>query len=416
MEEWNPLISVIIPAYNEEKTICRTVNSLLQQTYSHFEILIVDDGSTDNMVAELIRQYDFTPLSRAYCHNGNSIFKSWLAVCNDIHIYLIEKANGGKSSALNLGINYCHGEFYACIDADCILPSNALSGMAWVLNEYGDIAAVGGQVLPKFNSLNAVIQGEFSVRNLMESYQELEYGMAFRIARPIFDILGTTMLISGAIGLFRKDVVLELGGYSSDTVGEDMELVMRIREYSAKNSLDLAIGYTQDALCFTEIPWKIGDWIKQRIRWAVGLTDVLREYRSVITDKTSSLLEKLTYCFYLLFEKFSPHIEAISIIICIVRKVSGFAIGMIVATILTQLLLAILGSIREIRRALSKADSALRAILRLLTVLFSFVTMYHLMHAIVRLIAAPYYRIKKFITRDKSTTWTSPTREGKFSK
>ena len=147
------------------------------------------------------------------------------------------------------------------------------------------------------------------MREALQGYQELEYGIAFCVVRPIFDKFGTLMLISGALGLFNKDVVMHLGGYALDTVGEDMELVMRIRRFAAESDDPLEIRYTKKALCFTELPWNEKDLRKQRIRWTVGLTDVLWKYREMATHKKYTFLEKLTFWYYVLFEKFSPHIR-----------------------------------------------------------------------------------------------------------
>ena len=123
------------------------------------------------------------------------------------------------------------------------------------------------------------------------------------------------MLISGALGLFNKNVVIQLGGYALDTVGEDMELVMRIRRFAAESDEPLEIRYTKKAVCYTELPWNEKDLRKQRIRWTVGLTDVLWKYREMATRKKYTFLEKLTFWYYVLFEKFSPHIEFASLII-----------------------------------------------------------------------------------------------------
>lgn len=117
------------------------------------------------------------------------------------------------------------------------------------------------------------------------------------------------MLISGALGLFNKNLVIQLGGYALDTVSEDMELVMRIRRFAAESHESLEIRYTKEAVYFTELPWIEVDLRKQRIRWTVGLTDVLWKYREMAPHRKYSFLEKLTFWYYVLFEKFSPHIE-----------------------------------------------------------------------------------------------------------
>lgn len=405
-----PLLSIIIPIYNEEKHICRTVDSLLQQTYSHFEIVIVDDGSEDDTVALLREYYDFSDENILRHPVSRKTTRVSVAIHNDIHLFLIEKINGGKGSALNTGIDYCHGTLCACIDADCILLHDALDRLVHELESNYNTVAVGGRVIPQMGFLNTVMQDDFNMRDVLQSYQELEYGIAFRIARPIFDRMGTTMLISGALGLFRKDVVVKLGGYATNTVGEDMELVMRIRQYAAENQNSMVIGYTQQAVCFTDLPWKAVDWAKQRIRWTVGLSDVLWRYRNVITGKEYNIAEKITFWFYLLFEKLSPHIVLISLIWGMLFDTMSYTLILIIPTLFIQLVLSIVGSYRAIINAIRKADNRIEAIAKFMLLLLSFITIYQTIHALVRLIAVPWYALKRFITGKKSVTWNSPTR------
>lgn len=409
-DDLSPLLSVIIPTYNEEKTICRTVDSLLRQSYSHYEIIIVDDGSSDSTASQLRSQYGFSE-ARTLCNPvGKKSIRVSIAVSNDIHLFLIEKANGGKGDALNTGINYCHGTLCACIDADCVLLHDALSILVHEMERNYNTVAVGGRVIPQLGFLNTVLQEECDIRDVLQSYQELEYGIAFRIARPIFDRIGTTMLISGALGVFRKDIVLKLGGYASDTVGEDMELVMRIRQYAADSQDSVTIGYTQGAICLTELPWTIIDWVKQRIRWTVGLTEVLWKYRGVITHKGYNVAEKITFWFYLLFEKFSPHIVLISLVILLLFSNTAFSIHLIIPTILLQLILSIVGSYRSIRHSIRKSENKIEAIAKFIALLFSFITVYQVLHAVVRLISVPFYHIKRLITGTKNVAWNSPER------
>lgn len=409
-DDLSPLLSVIIPTYNEEKTICRTVDSLLRQSYSHYEIIIVDDGSSDSTASQLRSQYGFSE-ARTWCNPvGKKSIRVSIAVSNDIHLFLIEKANGGKGDALNTGIAYCHGTICACIDADCVLLHDALSILVHEMERNCNTVAVGGRVIPQLGFLNTVLLEECDMRDVLQSYQELEYGIAFRIARPIFDKIGTTMLISGALGVFRKDIVLKLGGYASDTVGEDMELVMRIRQYAADSQDSMTIGYTQSAVCLTELPWKAVDWIKQRIRWTVGLTEVLWKYRSIITDRKYSIAEKITFWFYLLFEKFSPHIMLISLLILLLFGSLRCSMSLILPTILLQLTLSIIGSYVPIRRSIRKAENKKEAIAKFLALLLSFITIYQVFHAVVRLISVPFYHLKKFITGSKNVAWNSPER------
>ena len=232
-----------------------------------------------------------------------------------------------------------------------------------------NIVAVGGRVLPITGLTDFFRQKGFRLREVLQGYQELEYGIAFCIVRPIFDKLGTSMLISGALGLFNKEVVMQLGGYALDTVGEDMELVMRIRRFAAESGETLRIIYTKDTVCYTELPWNENDLRKQRIRWTVGLTEVLWKYREMAICPQYSFFEKLTFWYYVLFEKFSPHIEFTSLIMSIVLGVVyGFprvAITIMAITVVLQLFLSFVGSLQSIKNYFRSSENMLGSILKL---------------------------------------------------
>lgn len=367
-------LSVIIPAHNEEKTICKTVDSLMCQDYSRFEIIVVDDGSDDDTGKKLIDHFGLClieTIDNQCVLKHKTIIQIWNKICNGIYLYLVQKENGGKGDALNAGIGFCHGDY-------CLLEFFRQKGF----------------------HLNGVLQG----------YQELEYGIAFCIVRPIFDKFGTSMLISGALGLFNKEVVMQLGRYALDTVGEDMELVMRIRQFAAESDDKLKIGYTKEAVCFTELPWIVVDLRKQRIRWTVGLTDVLWKYREMATHRKYSFLEKLTFWYYVLFEKFSPHIEFAGLIMCVVFDYSLTAFVLILSTISFRFLLSIAGSFQSIKKSIKSSENKLKSNLKFFLLMLTFVSIYHWWHSFYRLIAVPSFRRKKRKTNNQGPSWVSPTR------
>lgn len=289
-----------------------------------------------------------------------------------------------------------------------------MSCLTKALRKGKNIVAVGGRVLPITGLLEFFRQKGFRLNGVLQGYQELEYGIAFCIVRPIFDKFGTSMLISGALGLFNKEVVMHLGGYALDTVGEDMELVMRIRRFASESDDELKIGYTKEAVCFTELPWIEVDLRKQRIRWTVGLTDVLWKYREMATHRKYSFLEKLTFWYYVLFEKFSPHIEFFSLILCIVLSIifdfSQTTFVLLFTTVSFQCLLSIAGSFQSIKNSIKSSENKFRSILKLLLLMLTFVSVYHLWHSFYRLIAVPSFRRKMRKTNNQGPSWVSPTR------
>ena len=410
-------MSVIIPAHNEEKMICKTVDSLLLQDYSHFEVIVVDDGSDDNTGIFLIERFGLCLIEKIdnQCTlKHKPIVRIWNKRCNNVCLYLVQKENGGKGDALNAGIGFCHGDYFVCIDADCILSADTMSYLTKALCKGKSVVAVGGRVLP-ITGLSDFFQNKgFRLREVLQGYQELEYGIAFCIVRPLFDKLGTTMLISGALGLFNKEVVVQLGGYALDTVGEDMELVMRIRRLVAESKNEYEIGYAKEAKCFTELPWNERDLRKQRIRWTVGLTDVLWKYREMATHRKYSFPEKMTFWYYVLLEKFSPHIEFASLIISIVLSavwgISQTVIVLMEITVSLQVLLSISGSFKSIKDSVKSSEDKFSSILKFLLLMVTFVSVYHLWHSFYRLIAVPYFLRKKRKANNQGSSWDSPTR------
>ena len=389
----------------------------MHQDYTSFEIIVVDDGSNDNTGKNVIDRFGLCQIEmidNQCVLKHKSILQIWSKKCNGVYLYLIQKDNGGKGDALNAGIGFCHGDYFVCIDADCTFLTDALSQLTKALCKEKNIVAVGGRVLPITGLPEFFRQKGFRLKEVLQGYQELEYGIAFCIVRPIFDKLGTSMLISGALGLFNKEIVVQLGGYALDTVGEDMELVMRIRQSTAESDYELKIGYTKEAVCFTELPWIEADLRKQRIRWTVGLTEVLWKYREIATHRKYSFLEKLTFGYYVLFEKFSPHIEFASLIVCVVLGVvwgiSQVTIIWIALTTTFQLMLSIVGSFRSIKDSIQSSENKFRLVLKFLLLMLTFVSVYHLWHSFYRLIAVSSFQRKRRKTNNQGYSWVSPTR------
>lgn len=236
-------MSIIIPAYNEEVTAVQTINSLLKTTYPDFELIFVDDGSKDKTF-EIIDQ-----------HFGNHP-----------QVKVFRKANGGKASALNYGISKASADFVVCIDADTQLKDDAVTELMRYF--YSDqIAAVAGTV--KVGNAN----------NIITKWQSIEYITAQNMDRRAFDLLNTITVVPGAIGAFRKNVIVEIGGFTIDTLAEDCDLTMRILKagYRVKNC-DTAIAYT-------EAPETVNMLLKQRFRWSFGVMQSFWKNRKTLLNK-----------------------------------------------------------------------------------------------------------------------------------
>ena len=326
----SPKISIIAPAYNEALNIVDNAMSLLALEYPNFEVVIVNDGSKDDTLKRLIDAYKLEKTSlliqqNVECQEILGVYKSRDEAVS--HLTVVDKRNGGKSDALNAGINVCTGKLFACIDVDCVLERDALLRMIKPFLQETDqkVIATGGVI--RLANDCVVSDGrliQINVpRNLIARAQVLEYMRAFLLSRVAWAKINGLLLISGALGLFDKQTVIEAGGYSHKTVGEDMELVMRMRRMMEERRQPYAVCYIPDPLCWTEGPSQWTILGRQRNRWTRGLIDCLRFHRTVFFNPNYGIMGLVSYPFWFLYEWLAPIIEATGLIFSVVLWVTG---------------------------------------------------------------------------------------------
>lgn len=306
-------ITIIVPAYNEEITVVETVKSLLALEYRSYEIIVVDDGSKDDTSKKLIEEFDMRlvrrPIRRQIkCQPEEFIYESH---ANKVPLTLIRKKNGGKADSLNMGINASNFPYFICMDADSVLQYDSLRKIAQPVLEYDNIVAVGGMIRISNDAVleNARVIKYNMPKNILASMQVLEYDRSFLASRILFDKFNGSLIISGAFGLFKKDVVIAAGGYNHNTMGEDMELVVRLHEYCTVNNIPYSIKYASDAVCWTQAPEKLGDLCKQRKRWHLGLFQSMYSHRNMFFNSKFGALSFISYLYFLIYELLSPFIE-----------------------------------------------------------------------------------------------------------
>jgi biofilm PGA synthesis N-glycosyltransferase PgaC len=271
-------VSVLAPAYNEAATIIDNIRSLMSIHYPNFEVIIINDGSKDDTLARCINAYDMVPVDFAYfehvaCKPIRAVYKSKNRAFS--HLTVVDKVNGGKSDALNAGINVSKMKYITCIDVDCILEQDAILKMMKPFAEAEEgveVIATGG-VIRIANSCKIEDGRITQVRapeNMVARFQALEYLRAFLLGRMAWSHLDGLLLISGALGIFNKKVAIEAGGYSHKTVGEDMELVVRMRMLMQDKGLKYKVAFIPDPLCWTEAPESWNVLVRQRNRWTRG--------------------------------------------------------------------------------------------------------------------------------------------------
>ena len=318
----SPSISIIAPAYNESLNIIENVRSLLSSHYVNYDVIIVNDGSKDDSLEKLIKAYDLVKVN--FLINQQiptkpmraGVFKSTNPAFEKLTV--VDKENGGKADALNMGLNISNNQYVACIDVDCLLLENALQKMVKPFLEVTEekVIATGG-VIRIANSCiikNGKLLDVNMPKKLIEKAQILEYLRAFLLGRMAWSRLNGLLVISGAFGLFDKKIAIEVGGYDTNTVGEDMEIIVRMRRHMEEINEKYKVAYIPDPLCWTEAPDNYKTFISQRNRWTRGTIETLRKHRKIGFNKKYKSLGMLSYPYWLFFERLAPVIEVIGIV------------------------------------------------------------------------------------------------------
>ena len=306
-------ITIVVPAYNEEITVVETVKSLLDLDYRSYEIIVVDDGSADDTAQKVIDAFSMHRVSRPIrrqvpCQPEEFVFETRET---RVPLTVIRKKNGGKADALNMGINASNYPYYICMDADSVLQYDSLKNISQAVLERPNVVAVGGLIrLSNDVELeNSRVKKYRLPKSTIACMQVLEYDRSFLASRIMFDKFNGSLIISGAFGLFKKDVVIAAGGYNNKTMGEDMELVVRLHEYCIVNNMKYSICYATNAICWTQAPETIGDLMKQRKRWHIGLFQSLIHHRKMLMNPKFGAVGFISYLYFLIYELLSPFIE-----------------------------------------------------------------------------------------------------------
>ena len=312
----SPTISIIAPAYNEGLTIVENVKSLLSLNYDKYEVIVVNDGSKDNTLEQMVQTFDMVSVPFTHDPNWKSkpirgVYKSQLESLSKLT--LVDKENGGKSDALNAGISLSQSKYVGCIDVDCLLHPDALLHVvkSFIQPSEKQVIAVGG-VIRIANSCkieNGVLQDIRLPNNWLAKFQLLEYTRSFLIGRMAWGRIDSLLIISGAFGFFDREVCLAAGGYDTDTVGEDMEIVFRMRRYMHDRHKPYTVRYIPDPLCWTEVPENLKILINQRDRWARGNLETLVTHRDMLFNPRFGRLGVLSYPYWLFYEWLTPLLE-----------------------------------------------------------------------------------------------------------
>ncbi|HOF20198.1 MAG TPA: glycosyltransferase [Bacteroidales bacterium] len=309
----SPKVSIIAPAFNESKTIIDNVRTLLSLYYNNFEVILVNDGSTDDTFEKVEEAFELEKVNyyfdyRLPCEKIKGVYRSANPSFNRLTV--IDKNNGGKADSLNAGINICKSSLFVSIDADSIIEADSILKLVKPFLEEKEKKVIGtGGVIRIVNSCDTELGHIRQInvpRQILPRLQVLDYTRAFLLGRMAWSQLDGLMLISGAMGIFDRETVINAGGYSTKTVGEDMELVLRMRRYMSENDRKYEVTYIPDPLCWTEVPSDLKSLRKQRTRWTRGLVESLKTHRKLFFNPNFAKLGMLGYPYWMFFEWLAP--------------------------------------------------------------------------------------------------------------
>jgi cellulose synthase/poly-beta-1,6-N-acetylglucosamine synthase-like glycosyltransferase len=308
-----PPISVIAPAYDEEANIAVSVRSLLMLNYPEHEVIVVNDGSRDATLQVLVERFGLTPIPRSFeyavpCRPVRAVYES----VEHPNLVVVDKENGGKADALNAGLNLALYPLFCAIDADSVLEDDALLRVVRPFVEDPGVTVATGGVIRIANGCG--IRGGRLVdvrlpRRFLPLVQIVEYLRGFLFGRMGWSAINGLLIISGAFGLFDKRAAVRAGGYAHDTVGEDMELVVRMHRRLREQGVPYRVAFIPDPVCWTEAPESLRVLRRQRNRWHRGLIDTLWRHRAMLGRSRYGAIGLVAMPAFALFEMLGPLIE-----------------------------------------------------------------------------------------------------------
>lgn len=336
-------VSILIPAYNEQDNLAANVRSLLKLDYPEYELIVINDGSADGTHQSMLQTFGLYEISYPM---KNTLPTSHIrGVYYNIkypNLLYIDKRNGGKSDALNAGINFSKYPLFVSLDADSQLESDAILKLAAEFLKDTKTVVSGGFV--RVSNGSAIEDGKWKSFHMpssnVERFQIIEYFRTFLSGRISWNAVNSLLIISGAFGVFNKQVVVECGGYRTDSIGEDMEIILRIHKYLRRKKRKYKIVFSEDAVCWTQAPSTFGDLRKQRRRWQIGLMNSLLIHHDMLLNPKMGFVGLLAVPYSWLFELLGALIEALGYILIPLSFIIGiikpfvFILFLIIAALL----------------------------------------------------------------------------------
>lgn len=321
-------VTIVAPAYNEQTTIVEVTRALLTLEYPDYEVVIVNDGSTDQTLDRLITAFELKPAARFPSANlPTARVRGTYRSTRYPSLWVVDKENGRKADAINAGINIVRTPLFCVIDSDSLLEPEALMRVSRPFLEDARTVAAGGiiRIVNGTTVRHGRVQDVRMPRNLLARFQVLEYLRAFHSGRVGWAEVNATLIISGAFGLFRRSVVVDAGGFATDTIGEDMELTVRLHRHCRETGTPYRIVYIADPVAWTECPESLRGLGSQRDRWQRGLVETLTRHRRMLFNPRFGTVGLLSYPYFFFLEMLGPLIEVAGYVLFAVTILLGFA-------------------------------------------------------------------------------------------
>lgn len=323
-------LTVVIPAHNEAMVIEQSVRSTLALDYPDHEVVVVNDGSTDDTLATLIRVFGLRPSQRVVDTSalkvGGAVLAVWESPDRSLPLVVLDTENSGRSDSVNAGICAASKDLVVFMDADSVLdPDALLLAVQPFLDDPLRVVATGGSI----RAVNGcrVLAGRVTQVGLPKTWlgriQVVEYLRAFSLGRAGWSFIQSLMLISGAFGVYRRDVLLEVGGLDVATIGEDFELAMAVHRRYRRSGEDYRMVFVAEPVSWTEVPETAGVLRRQRSRWHRGLWEVLWKYRGMLLNPRYGRIGLVGLPYYWLFELLAPLLEILGLVVLVAALATG---------------------------------------------------------------------------------------------
>lgn len=308
-----PPATIIVPAWNEQDVIVESVRSIMRTDYPNLEVIVVDDGSTDESLARLISSFRLIKMDLIYRPRlATKPIRGIYVNPRLPNLLVVSKENGGKPDALNVGINMCRTPYFCTLDADCILERDALLRLMRPIVKSPQNTVASGGIVRILNGCDVQDGKVIKVgmpKGQVERFQVVEYLRSFLFGRTGWDLLGGTLIVSGAFAVFHRETVIETGGFLHDTVTEDMDLIVQIHRWAMHHKRKIKMSFTSDPVCWTECPKHIKMLGRQRRRWQMGLCQTLWKSSEMLFNSKYGAVGMVSFPFHLYVEALGSVVE-----------------------------------------------------------------------------------------------------------